>query len=77
MVVDVSVLDPVAEAGGVPQGSPPRRAGEDRGTAREGGQRRDGGVSPSQEDEAAREHTERQVQADEGRGQDVDEVSEA
>lgn len=77
MVVDVSVLDPVAEAGGVPQESPPRQGGEDRGQPRQGGERRDGGASPSQEDQAAREHTEQRVQGGEGRGQDVAEVSEA
>lgn len=76
MVVDLSELDLVAEAGGMPQGSPPRQAGEDRGAPRRGDSpRRDGGISPSQEDRAAREHLEERVQADEGRGQDVDEVA--
>jgi hypothetical protein len=60
--MDVATM--VAEAGGVPEGSPPRQAGEDRGRPRQDGVRRDGGAVPSQEEEAAREQTER-VQVDE------------
>jgi hypothetical protein len=64
----------VAEAGGVPQGSPPHQAGEDRGTPREGASRRDGGVeAPPPEEADTREEAERRVQAGEGRGQDVSE----
>lgn len=70
-MLDLHVPAPVAEAGGIPQGSPPRQAGEDRGTPREGAERRDGGLSPSPEEQAAREQTEERVQADEGRGADV------
>lgn len=64
----------VAEAGGVPQGSPPHQAGEDRGTPREGATRRDGGPDAEPPEEAdTHEETARRVQAGEGRGQDVNE----
>jgi hypothetical protein len=61
----------VNEAGGIPQGSPPHQAGEDRGTVREGGTRRDGGTEPPAEEAGSHEETARRVQADEGRGQEV------
>lgn len=68
MVVDVSELDLVAEAGGIPQESPPHQAGEDRGRPREEGGRRDGGVQRPEEN-GSREEAARRVQSDEGRGQ--------
>jgi hypothetical protein len=74
MAVEVSELLLVAEAGGVPQGSPPHQAGEDRATAREPGGRRDGGVEPPAEEADSHADTARRVQADEGRGQEVHEA---
>jgi hypothetical protein len=71
MAVEVAEMLVVAEAGGVPQGSPPHQAGEDRGTARPGETRRDGGAEAPAEDAASREDADRRVQADEGRGQEV------
>lgn len=65
MAVELSELLLVAEAGGIPQGSPPHQAGEDRATAREPGGRRDGGAEAPAQDEEER------VQAEEGRGQEV------
>jgi hypothetical protein len=67
-------LQLVAEAGGIPQGSPPHQAGEDRGKPREGAARRDGGVeAPPPEETESPDETARRVQAGEGRGQDVNE----
>ncbi len=71
MAVEISELLLVAEAGGIPQGSPPHQAGEDRATPREPGGRRDGGVEAPAEDAASHGETSRRVQADEGRGQEV------
>jgi len=69
---DVLLLQPTSEAGGIPQGSPPHQAGEDRAQPREGGTRRDGGTeTPSESDAGGRPQTAERVQADEGRGQDV------
>ena len=69
MAVEVSELLLVAGAGGVPQGSPPHQAGEDRGTPREPGGRRDGGAERPAEEADSHEETARRVQADEGRGE--------
>jgi len=70
MAVEVAELL-VAEAGGVPQGSPPHQAGEDRGAPRPGETRRDGGTDAAPEDAESHEDAARRVQADEGRGQEV------
>jgi hypothetical protein len=75
MVVQVlPELAPVAESFGIPQGSPPHQAGEDRGRPREGAHRRDGGVeAPPPEEAESPGETARRVQTGEGRGQDVNE----
>ena len=72
MAVEVSELLLVAEAGGIPQGSPPHQAGEDRATSREPGGRRDGGAEPPAEEADSHADAARRVQADEGRGQEVE-----
>jgi hypothetical protein len=70
MVVDICPA-PTDEAGGVPQGSPPHQAGEDRATPREGHTRRDGGDDTAPEEGGSHDEVARRVQGGEGRGQEV------
>jgi hypothetical protein len=67
MAVDTAVVAGV-EAGDVPEGSPPRQAGEDRGTPRPGSTRRDGGQEAAPEHAGGPGSTERRDETGEGRG---------